>query len=456
MIRQHLLRFFQVEEHGSTIRRELLGGTTTFLALSYIIFVQPAVLSQAGMDFNSVLYATCLAAAFATLLMGLLANYPVALAPGMGENFFLVYTLCGAAPLGFGMTWQQGLTAMFLAGVLFIVLTLTGVLSRVVHAIPGSLKIGIAAGIGLLITFIGLQYGNLVVTSPSTLVRLGPLDHPLTQVSIAGILVTTGLFCFRVPGAILLGMIFSTLLSFGLGLVRYQGIFSSHIDLSPTFLKFDFRGLWEMNLATASTAILVVFYLALFDTVGTLVGVSQQAGLLQNGRLPRAGRALFSGAAGTTLGAGLGTSTIVCYIESAAGVAEGARTGLANLVTAGLLLTAMFFSPLAQMIGGGVPTSLDAQGNEILRYPMLAPPLILVGSLILKSLKDLNWEDPTEYIPAFLTMVTIPLSFSIATGITVGIVSYAFVKLVTLRGRECPGLIYVCAALLILERLITR
>ena len=290
MIRQRLLRFFQVEEHGSTIRRELLGGTTTFLALSYIIFVQPAVLSQAGMDFNSVLYATCLAAAFATLLMGLLANYPVALAPGMGENFFLVYTLCGAAPLGFGMTWQQGLTAMFLAGVLFIVLTLTGVLSRVVHAIPGSLKIGIAAGIGLLITFIGLQYGNLVVTSPSTLVRLGPLDHPLTQVSIAGILVTTGLFCFRVPGAILLGMIFSTLLSFGLGLVRYQGIFSSHIDLSPTFLKFDFRGLWEMHLATASTAILVVFYLALFDTVGTLVG-SQPAGRIASERPPTARRA---------------------------------------------------------------------------------------------------------------------------------------------------------------------
>ena len=181
MIRQRLLRFFQVEERGSTIRRELLGGTTTFLALSYIIFVQPAVLSQAGMDFNSVLYATCLAAAIATLLMGLLANYPVALAPGMGENFFLVYTLCGAAPLGFGMTWQQGLTAMFLAGVLFIVLTLTGVLSRVVHAIPGSLKIGIAAGIGLFITFIGLQYGNLIVTSPSTLDAgpPGPIESSL-------------------------------------------------------------------------------------------------------------------------------------------------------------------------------------------------------------------------------------------------------------------------------------
>ena len=343
--------FFHLEENGTTVRREVIGGVTTYLAMSYIIFVQPGVLSQAGMDFRAVLYATCLSAALATFLMGLLANYPVALAPGMGENFFFVFTLCGAAPLGFGLTWQQALAAVLVAGLFFILLTLSGIRSKIIDSIPNSLKVGIAAGIGLFITLIGLEYGNLIVSSPATLVRLGDFRQPVALVSVLGLLVMIVLLAYRVRGAVLLGIAATTALAAGFGLVHYRGIITTQIHLAPTFWKFDLRGLMGVHPATLAAAIFVLLYLALFDTVGTLVGVGQQAGLLREGKLPRSGRALFSDAVGTTMGAALGTSTVTCYIESAAGVSDGARTGLANLVTGALLLASMFLSPLASMIG---------------------------------------------------------------------------------------------------------
>lgn len=446
--------FFQLAAQGTTVRREALGGITTFLAMSYIIFVQPGVLSQAGMDFRSVMYATCLAAALATFLMGLLANYPVALAPGMGENFFFVYTLCGVVPLGFGLTWQQALAAVLVAGIFFILLTLSGIRSKIIDSIPNSLKCGIAAGIGLFITLIGLEYGNLVVSSPATLVRLGDFRHPVALVSVLGLLVMIVLLAYRVRGAILLGILTTTAIAAGFGLIHYQGVFSADLRLAPTLWKFDLRGLFGVHPATLATAVFVLLYLALFDTVGTLVGVGQQAGLLREGKLPRSGRALFSDAVGTTMGAALGTSTVTCYIESAAGVSDGARTGLANMVTGAFLLAAMFFSPLASMIGGGVTVGTDASGSPLVRYPTLAPALIVVGAMMLKVVRELQWEDATEYLPAFLTIVGIPLTFSIASGIAFGFVSYAVAKLATGRWRECPTLTYTFAALFVVQFLI--
>jgi AGZA family xanthine/uracil permease-like MFS transporter len=446
--------FFQLEANSTTVRREVIGGVTTYLAMSYIIFVQPGVLSQAGMDFRSVLYATCLSAALATFLMGLLANYPVALAPGMGENFFFVFTLCGAAPLGFGLTWQQALAAVLVAGLFFILLTLSGIRSKIIDSIPNSLKVGIAAGIGLFITLIGLEYGNLIVSSPATLVRLGDFRQPVALVSLLGLLVMIVLLAYRVRGAVLLGIVATTAIAAGFGLVDYRGIITTQIDLAPTFWKFDLRGLMGVHPATLAAAIFVLLYLALFDTVGTLVGVGQQAGLLREGKLPRSGRALFSDAVGTTMGAALGTSTVTCYIESAAGVSDGARTGLANMVTGALLLASMFLSPLASMIGGGVSVGTDAMGTPILRYPTLAPALIVVGAMMLKVVKELQWDEPTEYLPAFLTIVGIPLTFSIASGIAFGFISYAVGKLATGRWRECPVLTYIFAALFVVQFLV--
>jgi AGZA family xanthine/uracil permease-like MFS transporter len=449
-----IAEFFQLEANGTTVRREVLGGVTTFLAMSYIIFVNPGVLSQAGMDFRAVMVATCLSAALATFLMGLIANYPVALAPGMGENFFFVFTLCGVAPLGFGLTWQQALAAVLLAGLFFIALTLSGIRSRIIDSIPNSLKVGIAAGIGLFITLIGLEYGNLVVSSPATLVRLGDFRQPVALVSVLGLLVMIVLLAYRVRGAILLGILATTLMAAAFGLVHYRGLVSADLHLAPTFWKFDLAGLFQLNPAILATSVFVLLYLALFDTVGTLVGVGQQAGLLKDGKLPRSGRALFADAAGTTMGAAFGTSTVTCYIESAAGVSDGARTGLANMVTGTLLLVALFFSPLASMIGGGVAVGTDAAGLPILRYPTLAPALIVVGAMMLKIVKELEWDDPTEYLPAFLTLVGIPLTFSVASGIAFGFVSYAVAKLATGRGRECPPLTYVFAALFVVQMIL--
>jgi adenine/guanine/hypoxanthine permease len=447
-------QFFQLEAHGTTARREALGGVTTFLAMSYIIFVQPGVLSLVGMDFRAVMAATCLSAALATFVMGLLANYPVALAPGMGGNMFFVYTLCGVAPLGFGLTWQQGLAAVLVAGVIFILLTLSGIRSKIIDSIPDSLKAGIAAGIGLFITVIGLEYGNLIVASPGTLVRLGDFREPVALVSVIGLLVMIALLSLHVRGAILLGIVASTLVAAAFGLVHYRGIFSADLHLSPTVWKFDLKGLLSVHPATLAAAIFVLLYLALFDTIGTLVGVGQQAGLLRDGKLPRSGQALFSDAVGSTLGAALGTSTVTCYIESAAGVSDGARTGLANMFTGALLLAAMFFSPLASMIGGGVNVGADTSGNPIVRYPTLAPALIVVGAMMLSAVRRLKWDDPTEYLPAFLTLVGIPLTFSIADGIAFGLISYVVAKVTTGRWREVHALTYIFAALFVLQFII--
>jgi AGZA family xanthine/uracil permease-like MFS transporter len=286
------------------------------------------------------------------------------------------------------------------------------------------------------------------------LIRLGDFRQPVALVSVLGLLVMIVLLAYRVRGAILLGILATTGIAAAFGLVHFQGLISTDLPLAPTFWRFDLWGLLRVNPATLATVVFILLYLALFDTVGTLVGVGQQAGLLKDGKLPRSGRALFADATGTTLGAVLGTSTVTCYIESAAGVSDGARTGLANMVTGALLLLAMFFSPLASMIGGGVATGTDAAGHSIIRYPTLAPALIVVGAMMLKIVKELEWDDPTEYLPAFLTLVGIPLTFSVASGIAFGFVSYVVAKLATGRGRECPALTYVFAALFVVQMLL--
>lgn len=437
-----LERLFHLKASGTTARTEVLAGATTFLALSYILFVQPALLSRTGMDFGAVMTATCLASAFATLLMGLYANYPIALAPAMGHNFYFTFTVCGAvAAGGMGLSWQTGLGAVFVSGALFLLLSRFGIREHLLNAVPEALKHAIAAGIGLLIAFMGLQWAGIVADRPGVLVGLGRLGSRPVLLSLFGLLLTSVLLARNSRAAVLWGMLATAGVGLPLGMVSYVGVISAPPSLTPTLFKLDLNGLLT---SAGFTAVFVLFFLALFDTIGTLVGVSAQAGLLRDGRLPRAEKALISDAAGMTAGAVLGTSTITSYIESAAGVAVGGRTGLANVVTAGLFLLALFFNPLIRMIGGGY-----AMPDGAHLYPVIAPALILIGSFMLRGVKQVAWHDPTEAIPAFLTIVLMPLTVSITDGITFGLASYSVLKLTTGRWREVHWLIYLSAALLL-------
>lgn len=425
---------FALAANGTTVRTEILAGSTTFLTMAYIIFVQPAVLGAAGMDKGAVLTATCLATAFATVLMALLANYPIAVAPAMGHNFFFAYSVV----IGMKVPWQVALGAVAIAGLVFVLTAGIGLRERLITAIPTSLKHAIAAGIGLLIAAIGLQWAGLVVASPGTLVTLGSLHNPPVLLALVALLLTSILMARRVPGAFLWGILASTAVGWTLGLVQFHGIVGAPPSIRPTLGQLDIAGAFAPGMAAV---IFVFFFLALFDSVGTLVGVGQQAGLLRNGTLPRAREALLADAIGTVAGAALGTSTVTAYIESGAGIASGGRTGLASLVTAALFLMSLFFYPLVQMVGGGYTS-----GTTTL-YPVIAPPLILVGTMMIGGLRHVAWDDPTEAIPAFLTVVIMPLAVSITEGVAFGVVSYAVLKLGAGRGRDAHPLIYVFAAL---------
>lgn len=436
-----LERRFQLKANGTTVRTETVAGATTFLTLSYIIFVQPAVLATTGMDFGAVMVATCLASAGATLLMGLYANYPIALAPAMGHNFYFAFTVCGAAVAGgMGFRWEAALAGVFVSGALFLALSRYGFRERLLNALPDSLKHAIAVGIGLLIAFVGLQWAGLVVAKPGVLVGLGALGSPPVLLSLFGLALTATLLARGTPAAILWGIAATAALGLPLGLVTYRGLLSAPPSLSPTLLKLDLAGLLT---ASGLTVVFIFFFLALFDTIGTLVGIGEQAGLLRDGRLPRAEKALVADAAGMTAGALLGTSTITSYVESAAGVAAGGRTGLASVVTAGFFLLALFFAPLAQMVGGGYVTPGGAH-----LYPVIAPTLILIGSFMLRGVSQVRWTDPTEAVPAFLTIILMPLTVSITEGITFGLIAYSLLKVVTGRGRQVPWLIHLFAGLL--------
>ena len=446
-MKQLLERMFGVHARGSTIGREVIGGATTFATMSYIIFVQPAVLQQCGMSASAVMAATILSSAVAILVMAFVANYPIGLAPGMGENFFFVFTACGAATMGgFGLTWQQALAATVVAGVLFIGLSTIGLRSMLVNSVPDGLKQAISAGIGLFIAFIGLQYANIVVGAPGSLVALGKITDHVVLIALFGLMATIVLMALRVPAALLLGMLATLVLALATGHVKFTGIVSRPPSLAPTFFALDFPGLFGKPVLDLVQLVFVMLFMVLFDTVGTVIGVGQRAGWMKDGKLPRAERILFADAVGTVAGACLGTSTVTSYIESATGVEAGARTGLANIVTAALFLMALFFAPLAGMIGGGIETA-----PGVFRYPIIAPALIVVGAMMMQSLARIKWDDPTEGVPAFLTLVVMPFTYNIANGIAFGFVAYSLAKILTGRWRECPMIVYVFSVLFAIE-----
>ncbi len=439
-----LERFFGFERVGSDLKTEVIAGATTFMAMAYIIFVQPAVLSQAGMDFGAVMMATCLSAALATMIMGIYANYPIALAAGMGENFFFVFTVV----LGMGIPWQTALGAIFIEGVIFVILLLFHIREMIVDAVPDSLKKAIAGGIGLFIAFIGLTQAGIITKSPGGIVTLGNLKHPAVLLAVFGIIVTAVLMVRRIKGAILLGMLITAAVGIPLGMVRYQGIISRPPSLAPTFLQMDVLGAFRLGLFTI---IFVFLFMDLFDTVGTLIGVGEAAGFIKEGRLPRANRAFMADAVGTVIGGVLGTSTVTSYIESAAGVAAGGRTGFASLITGLLFLLTIFFFPLVKMVGGGYQI---AEG--LFLYPITAPALIIVGSLMLQTITRIDWSEPSEGIPAFLTLIGIPLTFSIADGLAFGFISYPIIKLCSGKGKGVGWLVYLLGFLFILRYALAR
>ncbi len=444
-----LERTFQIRERGSTVGREILGGVTTFMALCYIIFVQPAMMAEAGIPMAAAFIGTCVASAAACILMAFLANYPIALAPAMGHNAYFTYIVV----LAWGYTWRQGLTAVFVGGAIFVLLSFFGFRSRIMELIPDSLKRGIAAGIGLLITFIGLQYAGVVVGSQTTGIRFGSIHSPVTLLSLFGLAVTLALMASEVRGAVLWGIVCATVAGVTLTLCGVPLLnlgFRGYKSLSPqgAFFALDFSGLFHAK--GFLTVIFTFLFLDVFDCIGTLIGVGERAGLLDNkGRLPRARWALFSDAAATCIGGLLGTSTVSSYVESAAGVQAGARTGLANLATAAALLLSILLYPVLAIVA--TSHTYTEAGFSMSQYPVLAPALIVVGSMMLKSLARLQWEDATEFLPAFLTAVLMPLTISITDGIAFGFIAYSLLKLVTGRGREVHYIVHVVSLALILR-----
>jgi len=386
------------------------------------------------------LVATCIASALATFVMGLGANYPIALAPGMGHNFFFTYVVV----LTLGYSWQEALGAVFISGVLFILLSFVGLREGLIRAVPSTLKNAIAVGIGLLIAVVGLEWSGIVVDAPGTLVGLGEMTSPPVLLSFFGLLLMAILLTLGVRTAILLGILMTLLVALGTGMIEYEGLVGPVPSIAPTFFKLDLVGAVQAGILPI---VFVFFFLDLFDTVGTLIGVTQEAGLLApDGSLPRARWALLSDAVGTTAGALLGTSTVTSYIESASGVSAGARTGLANMLTGTLFLLAIFFTPLVKMIGGGMDS-----GEGLVLYPVVAPALIMVGCLMLRSVKRIDWDEMSEAIPAFLTILIMPLTFSITEGIAFGFISYTLLKAVEGRFKEVPALISIFAMLFVLR-----
>lgn len=441
-----LERIFHVRALGSTPGREALGGLTTFLTMAYILAVNPVFLHAAGMPVDGAIAATGLSAAFATLLMAFLANYPIALAPGMGLNAFFAYTVC----LGAKVPWPTALGLVFWSGVLFVLLTVTGARAVIVRAVPRVLTLAGAAGIGLFIAFIGLQQGGLVRADPNTLVTLGDLSTPAARLALFGLALTLALTAARVPTAVFWGLLGTVAAGLATGVVpRPQAIVSLPKVALPG-LSIDLWGALQLRYAPLG---LVMLFFALFDTLGTLLAIAHQAGFLVPATeaggedrgaevLPRLERALAADALGMVGGALAGTSTVTSYVESGAGVAVGARTGLASVVTGLLLAASLFLSPLVATVGRAAGPGLN---------PVTAPALVLVGTLMARVVREIEWDDPTEAAPAFLTAVLMPLTFNITHGLAAGIVVYALAKLAAGRWREVHPLIAVLAVLFVLR-----
>ena len=410
------------------MRQELLGGLTTFMTMAYVVVVNPRILSEAGMPVVGVLFATCVSSAIATLIMGLWANYPIALAPGMSLNAYFTYSIV----IGRGIPWQTALAVVFFSGLLFLFLTLTSIREQIVNGIPDCLKHGTAAGIGLFIAFIGLRNAKIIVANSATFVGLGKASDPQVLLAALGLVITAILMARRIGSAILLGIIAIALAGIPLGLAHWPAHLFSLPHPSGTFLQLDFRSAFKLSLGEL---IFVFFFVDLFDNVGTLVGVCEQGGFLREGKLLRASRALLADAFGTMFGALTGTSTVTSYIESAAGVAAGARTGLGNLLIAAFFLIAMFCAPLV----AAIPAYATA------------PALILVGALMCGAVARVRWDDFTEAFPAFLTLVATPLTFSIATGLSLGVLSFTFIKIGTGKYREISPLIWILSVLFLVR-----
>jgi len=426
---QQLERFFGLSAHGTNVRTEIIAGITTFLTMAYIIFVNPAILAEAGMDRGAVFVATCLAAAVGSAVMGLAANYPIALAPGMGLNAFFTYSVV----LGMGHPWQVALGAVFLSGCIFLVLSVLPVREWIINAIPRSLKMAISAGIGLFLGIIALKNAGIVVDNPATLVGMGDVTAPTTLIAIGGFVVMVALDRMQVPGAIIIAILGAAIAGMLLGISEFAGIVSAPPSIMPTLLALDIPGALDVGLVSIVFAFLFV---DLFDTAGTLIGVAHRAGLLDSeGRLPRLRNALFADSAATIVGSALGTSTTTSYIESAAGIKAGGRTGLTALTVAILFLLGLFFAPLAGSVHGYAT----------------APALLFVACMMARGLAEVDWDDVTEYVPAVTAALTMPFTFSIANGIAFGFVSYAAIKLVSGRWSEAGPAVYVLAVLFVLK-----
>jgi AGZA family xanthine/uracil permease-like MFS transporter len=424
-----LERLFRLDENRTTVRIEIVAGATTYLTMAYIVFVNPQILAAAGMDRGAVFVATCLASAFATLLMALLANYPLALAPGMGMNAYFTYSVVK----GLHYSWEVALGAVFLSGFLFLILSLTRIRSWIVDAIPLSQKMAISAGIGLFLGIIALKEAGIIAASPDTLVTLGDLKSPATLLAAAGFIVMVALDRLAVPGAIIIAILATAIAGILLGISPFAGIVDTPPSLAPTFLALDLRGALDIGIATV---VFVFLFVDLFDNTGTLVGVAHRAGLLdRDGRLPRIGRVFIADSIAAMGGALLGTSTVTSYIESAAGVKAGGRTGLTGVTVAALFLLTLFFAPLA----GSVPAYATA------------PALLFVACLMARGFAELDWDDVTEYAPAVVTALAMPLTFSIANGIAFGFITYAAVKLLSGRFAEAGPSMMALAALFVVK-----
>ncbi len=454
--------FFKLSENNTNVKTEIVAGITTFITMAYIIFVNPSILMQAGMNSQglmgdaavkagisaindpvvaSVFGATCIAAAIGTLVMALYANLPFAQAPGMGLNAFFTYSVC----LTLGYTWQQALAAVFVSGILFIIITVTSIREKIVDALPHNLKLAISGGIGLFIALIGLKSGGIIVANPATLVGFGKFTDPHAIVTLIGIVITGILMSRGVKGSILIGIILTTIVGIPLGITHLAGIkvISAPPSLAPTFFAFDFKGLLKLGEAgmlgafTSLVMVVLTFSLVdLFDTIGTLVGTAQKAKMLdKDGRVKNMNKALLSDALATTFGSIMGTSTVVTYVESTSGISEGGRTGLTSLTTGILFILALFFGGLV----GVVPAEATA------------PALVIVGVLMMGAVTKINFEDFTEALPAFFTIAIMPFSYSIANGIAAGIIFYPIVKLVTGKHKEVNPIVYILALLFIIR-----
>lgn len=443
-------KFFKFKENGTNARTEIIAGITTFLTMAYIIFVNPSILinvipgATPGSDlyaqfFGAFMVATILGAATATLIMGLWANYPFALAPGMGLNAYFAFTVC----LKLGIDWRVALAAVFVEGLIFILLTLTGVRGFVVKAVPSSIKLATSAGIGLFIAFIGLKSAGIVVSDPATFVTLGDLTSPTALVAIIGFFIIAILFALKVPGSILIGILLSTFIGALpiFDVTKYQGIIGKVPDISPTFLKLFEKFSWaDLASGTFWVVVFTFFFVDFFDTLGTLTGLAESAGFIKDGEFPRANRAYLADAVGTSVGALFGTSTVTTYIESSTGIAEGGRTGLTAVTVAVLMILMLFFAPL----GLTIPAAATA------------PALIFVGALMLKGLKLVNWDDITEALPAFVTMIIMPLTYSIANGIALGLIVYPIVKTFSGKAKDVHWFNWILAILFALYLIYLR